>query len=272
MGFGKLRFRRSFGQVKSQFRGAIPKHFPIAPSQAQDYFDRLDTAGDTTYTTYKQPLANYIDGLVSSVTWTNLYSSASFAGVGIQGVVVPLKSGAPVITNHNLLVGDLSQTDGLNFDGSTQYISTPFADTDFTTAGSISIQFAPTIGAEMTLVSFSDSGTTNNYVEIGVDALGAVYIESNDGGTIDVLKTITTLADAVSTTLTVTYDGSVYIVAIDGEQEPVLDNTTVGTAIWFDSVTGGDVLTIGATTTSGGTANYFSGDISTYLITADELI
>jgi hypothetical protein len=26
-------------------------------AEAQDYFDRLDTAGDTTYTPYKQPLA-----------------------------------------------------------------------------------------------------------------------------------------------------------------------------------------------------------------------
>ena len=29
MGFGRLRFRRSFGQVKSQFRGARPKFYPL---------------------------------------------------------------------------------------------------------------------------------------------------------------------------------------------------------------------------------------------------
>ena len=34
-------------------------------AEAQNYFDRLDTAGDTTYTAYKQPLANYIDSLVT---------------------------------------------------------------------------------------------------------------------------------------------------------------------------------------------------------------
>ena len=29
MGFGRYRFRRSFGQVKSQFRGARPKFYPL---------------------------------------------------------------------------------------------------------------------------------------------------------------------------------------------------------------------------------------------------
>ena len=40
MGFGRLRFRRSFGQVKSQFRGATPKHYPI--SKGVDNYIRPD--------------------------------------------------------------------------------------------------------------------------------------------------------------------------------------------------------------------------------------
>ena len=95
-------------------------------AEAQDYFDRLDTAGDTTYTTYKQPLANYIDSLVAlgGAYWDDLESAASFVGVGIQGVTVPLKSTMPTLTNNNFVAGDLNTLTGLKGDGSTKYIDT----------------------------------------------------------------------------------------------------------------------------------------------------
>jgi hypothetical protein len=51
-------------------------------TEAQDYFDRLDTAGDTTYTPYKQPLANYIDGLVAlggAIRWNPQHRSSVWA-------------------------------------------------------------------------------------------------------------------------------------------------------------------------------------------------
>ena len=95
-------------------------------TEAQNYFDRLDTAGDTTYTPYKQPLANYIDSLVAlgGAYWDNLESAASFVGVGIQGVTVPLKSTMPTLTNNNFVAGDLNQLTGLLCNGSTKRIST----------------------------------------------------------------------------------------------------------------------------------------------------
>ena len=91
-------------------------------AEAQDYFDRLDTAGDTTYTTYKQPLANYIDGLVAlgGAYWDTMLSATSFVGVGIQGVTVPLRDGMTVPTNNNFVVGDLNPLTGLKSDGSTK--------------------------------------------------------------------------------------------------------------------------------------------------------
>ena len=60
-------------------------------TEAQSYFDRLDTASDTTYTPYKQPLANYIDGLVAlgGAYWTTMETAASFVGVGLEGCLVP---------------------------------------------------------------------------------------------------------------------------------------------------------------------------------------
>jgi len=95
-------------------------------TEAQDYFDRLDTAGDTTYTAYKQPLANYIDSLVAlgGAYWDDMLSAASFVGVGIQGVTVPLRDGMTVPTNNNFVAGDLDQLTGLKGDGSTKTVTT----------------------------------------------------------------------------------------------------------------------------------------------------
>ena len=95
-------------------------------TEAQNYFDRLDTAGDTTYTPYKQPLANYIDGLVTlgGAYWDTMLSSTSFVGVGIQGITVPLRDGMTVPTQNNFVAADLNQSTGLKGDASTKYITT----------------------------------------------------------------------------------------------------------------------------------------------------
>jgi len=101
-------------------------------AEAQNYFSRLDTAGDTTYTTYKQALANYIDSLVAlgGAYWDDLESAASFVGVGIQGVTVPLKSTMTALTNNNFVAGDLDPLTGLLSDGSTKYLATGITGTD----------------------------------------------------------------------------------------------------------------------------------------------
>ena len=123
-----FRFRRSFGNVGTRrFRGARPLgSTPAFSAEAQNYFSRLDTAGDTTYVDYKQPLANYIDSLVSlgGAYWDTMESSASFVGVGIQGVTVPLRDGMTVPTNNNFVSGDLNQLTGLLCNGSTKRIRT----------------------------------------------------------------------------------------------------------------------------------------------------
>ena len=95
-------------------------------AEALNYFSRLDTAGDTDYIPYKQPLANYIDALVNlgGAYWDDMESAASFVGVGIEGVAVPLKDGMPTITNNNFVDADLDQLTGLKGDGSTKYLNT----------------------------------------------------------------------------------------------------------------------------------------------------
>jgi hypothetical protein len=99
---------------------------PGFSAEALNYFGRLDTAGDTTYTPYKQPLANYIDGLVTlgGAYWDTMESAASFVGVGIEGVEVPLKSGMPSLTNNNFITADLNQVTGLKGDAINKYIAT----------------------------------------------------------------------------------------------------------------------------------------------------
>ena len=94
--------------------------------EAQNYFNRLNGAGDTTYTAYKQPLANYIDSLVAlgGAYWDDMESAASFVGVGIQGVTVPLRDGMAIATQNNFVEGDLNQLTGLKGDASTKYLST----------------------------------------------------------------------------------------------------------------------------------------------------
>ena len=100
-------------------------------AEAQQYFDRLDAAGDTTYTPYKTAIATYIYGLVSNSIWDTLESSCLFVGVGFQGCFVPLKSTMPAVTNNNFVSGDQSLTDGLTGDGSTKYISTGTLENDY---------------------------------------------------------------------------------------------------------------------------------------------
>ena len=111
-------------------------------TEAQNYFDRLDTAGDTTYTTYKQPLANYIDGLVTlgGAYWNTMLSATSFVGVGIQGITVPLRDGMTVPTNNNFVAGDLNQLTGLKGDASTKDINTGLLSNDIAqNDGSLSV-------------------------------------------------------------------------------------------------------------------------------------
>ena len=138
-----FRFRRSFGNVGTRrFRGARPLgSTPAFSAEAQDYFSRLDTAGDTTYVDYKQPLANYIDSLVSlgGAYWDDMKSSTSFVGVGIQGITVPLRNGMTVPTQNNFVSADLNQLTGLKSNGSTKYISTGITTYDAGTINDVSI-------------------------------------------------------------------------------------------------------------------------------------
>ena len=112
----------------------LPKEpAPFSP-EATNYFSRLDAAGDTTYVDYRQPLANYIDSLVSlgGAYWDTMESAASFVGVGIQGITVPLRDGMPVLTENNFIDLDLDQLTGLKGNSTSgKYLSTNTDTTDY---------------------------------------------------------------------------------------------------------------------------------------------
>jgi len=149
-------------------------------AEAQNYFDRLDTAGDTTYTAYKQPLANYIDGLVTlgGAYWDDMLSAASFVGVGIQGVTVPLRDGMTSITNNNFVAGDLDQLTGLLGDASTKYIDTGLIGTDLSQDdASISSYIT---SADSRIATWFPIGNSTSGVA------GAMHILAKSGSTIDV--------------------------------------------------------------------------------------
>lgn len=114
-------------EVSLAYLGATQVYTSSAFSaEAQDYFDRLDTAGDTTYVDYKQPLANYIDSLVTlgGAYWDTMLSATSFVGVGIQGITVPLRDGMTVPTQNNFVAADLNQLTGLKGNLSSKWIDT----------------------------------------------------------------------------------------------------------------------------------------------------
>jgi hypothetical protein len=50
-------------------------------------------------------------------------SAASFVGVGIKGITVPLRDGMPVPTQNNFVAGDLDQLTGLKGNAATKYVN-----------------------------------------------------------------------------------------------------------------------------------------------------
>ena len=146
-------------------------------AEAQDYFDRLDTAGDTTYVDYKQPLANYIDSLVTlgGAYWDDLESAASFVGVGIQGVTVPLKSTMTALTNNNFVAGDLNQLTGLKGDALTKYIETSVLGTDLA-------QDDASVSVYVTETGANDAYYGNGVVSGSISSFVSGYIRMNSAG------------------------------------------------------------------------------------------
>jgi hypothetical protein len=145
----------------------------------------LDTAGDTTYVDYKQPLANYIDSLVTlgGAYWDDMQSATSFVGVGIQGVTVPLRDGMTVPTNNNFIDADLNQLTGLKGDASSKYIDTNVAD-NINGSTNISTGIYVTEGSELEFDAYfgsSESGTGENKTLLSNNYATSIRVFSDVG-------------------------------------------------------------------------------------------
>jgi hypothetical protein len=139
--------------IKANINTEYSIYTPEFSAEAENYFSRLNGAGDTTYTAYKQPLANYIDSLVAlgGAYWDDMLSATSFVGVGIQGITVPLRDGMTVPTNNNFVAADLDQLTGLK-GGNTKELATGISDNQFTTSNasaSVYATEAATTGAHL---------------------------------------------------------------------------------------------------------------------------
>ena len=249
---GHFRFRRSFGNVGTRrFRGARPNGSPLK---------LLDT--------YTGTASAYSFALLSSSYTGDLYSDTAGSIATIYD-----QSGSSNLTqatgaNQPTLTADPSAS----FDGSNDYIFGAATNTD--TTGSVYLIFSPDDVVRtnrQVLISFSDTATTNNYIEFGLETDGRVYMESNSGGTLYTVRSISALSNNTYSSLIVAHNSSEYSVIINGEQEPVIemDGTTQQ---WVGDVVGGDQITLGATQTSGGVSRYFDGNIHSAVISADQFI
>ena len=190
----------------------LPTPAPFSP-EATNYFSRLDTAGDTTYVDYKQPLANYIDSLVSlgGAYWDTMLSSTSFVGVGIQGVTVPLRDGMTVPTNNNFVASDLNQLTGLK-GGSTKELATGILDnqlTDSNASASVYATEAATTGAHLSNDFNNGSvnlrvGTPFGYCSLRGLAINTLLVTSGVTGLIGLTRNTDTDLDGRSSQTNVT--------------------------------------------------------------------
>ncbi len=150
------------------------------------------------------------------------------------------------------------------FDGTDDYLST--ANTIADTVGSAVITFKTgstafaTRGVQV-LLSAADTGTANNWFEIGITAAGLVYVESNAGGTKHTVTGVTTLSVSTTYLLAVIHDGTDYYISLSGAEENPLTITNIGTFAWFGDVSGVDNLVLGGTVTSAGLVRPFQGEI-----------
>ena len=190
----------------------LPAPAPFSP-EATNYFSRLDTAGDTTYVDYKQPLANYIDSLVTlgGAYWDTMLSSTSFVGVGIQGVTVPLRDGMTVPTNNNFVASDLNQLTGLK-GGSTKELATGILDnqlTDSNASASVYATEAATTGAHLSNDFNNGSvnlrvGTPFGYCSLRGLAINTLLVTSGVTGLIGLTRNTDTDLDGRSSQTNVT--------------------------------------------------------------------
>lgn len=122
------------------------------------------------------------------------------------------------------------------------------------------------------LFSSADAGTTNNWFEVGITALGQIYIESNNGGTVHRMLGTTIMDQSTDYYLVIVHDGLGYTVFLNGVEQNPLVTDSEGTIGWFGDVSSADNLVAGGTVTSAGLVRPFEGIIREIATYATEII
>ncbi len=150
------------------------------------------------------------------------------------------------------------------FDGTNDYLA--YAGSTSTTVGTAIIVYKTgatafsSRGAQV-LLSSADTGSANNWFEIGISSAGKIYIESNAGGTKNTVTGLTILSVSTAYCVAVMYDGTDYYVSINGTEENPLIVSNVGTIAWLGNVSSPNNIVLGGTVTSAGLVRPFQGEI-----------
>lgn len=192
--------------------------------------------------------------------WESLDASVTLAqGTGSQ---------RPAVTGSVF-----ASTQGLTFDGSNDNLTVATQVIAATGEGTISIVFktGASVAGPMVIVSQSDSAVTNNWVEIGINADGKLYIESNASGTKHTVIGSTVLDPSTVYDMQLAYDGTDYYMQLNSVEENPLVIENIGVFAWFGRVAGTTAFTVGGTITSGGLQRPFAGAIGAIYLWAVDL-
>lgn len=199
----------------------------------------------------------------ANVSWEsdiNVTGSPASSWVSKDNTVTLTQSGTsrPTVTANAF-----GTTQGLTFDGVNDFMSVASKIISATTAGSISLVFktGTSVVGPMVLVSQSNVAVANDWFEVGINADGKFYVESNNAGTKMTVLGSTILLPSTVYNIILCYDGTDFFVLLNNGEENPLEIANIGAFAWFGRIGGTTTFTVGATTTSGGTFRYFLGII-----------
>jgi hypothetical protein len=174
--------------------------------------------------------------------WEDAYSSKDFEQ-GTAGARPQLLTAIPSV----------------KFDGTNDYLA--YAGTIADTVGSVIMAFktGTAFTADMAIVSSADTGSANNWFEIGINVDGKMYISSNAAGTVHKVVGSTFLDVSTDYIAMIVHDGTDYYMTVGGVEENPLVIESIGSFAWFGDVTGADNVVVGGTVTSAGLVRPFNG-------------
>lgn len=199
----------------------------------------------------------------ANVSWesdTNVTGSPVSSWISKDNTVTLSQSGT---SRPAIALATFGSTQGLLFDGVNDFIAVASKIISATAAGSISLVFktGTSVVGPMVLVSQSNVAVANDWFEVGINADGKFYVESNNAGTkMTVLGSSVLLASTVYNVI-LCYDGTDFFILLNNVEENPLEISNIGSFAWFGRVGGTTTFTVGATTTSGGTFRNFLGII-----------